>query len=288
MQRLVPLTKPAVATPQEEERTMNKFMVIVFEKEAKAFEGVSALNRLHGDGSITLYAATVVERQADGKLSIKRREEEGPLGTGVGILVGGLIGVFGGPIGMAIGASAGALTGMTRDLIHGEISDEFLEGVTEKLTPGKFAVVAELAEEWVAPVDVRMAELGGQVLRELRQDFVPDQIEKRTTARRNEWEQRKQEHAGARAEKMAARLQEEVADAERKLQKVAEKARKRLDDTKQEMEAKLRALEEQAAKATPEVKQRIEQRIAETRHDLVAREQVLTRAFQMAEQAIHA
>ena len=31
---------------------MNKFMVIVFETEAKAFEGVTALNRLHEDGSM--------------------------------------------------------------------------------------------------------------------------------------------------------------------------------------------------------------------------------------------
>ena len=267
---------------------MNKFMVVVFENEKKAFEGMSALDRLHEEGGVTLYAATVVERQADGKLSVKHREEQGPLGTGVGMLVGGLIGAFGGPVGAAIGLGAGVLTGVTRDLIHQEISDDFLETITEKLTPGKFAVVAELAEEWVAPVDVRMAELGGQVVRELRQDFVSDQIEKRTTARHNEWEQRKQEHAGARADKMAARLGEEVADAERKLQRVADKARQRLEETKQELEAKLRALEEQADKASPEVRKRIEQRISETRHDFGAREQVLTRAFQLADQAIQA
>jgi uncharacterized membrane protein len=267
---------------------MNKFMVIVFANETQAFEGVTALDRLHDDGSITLYAATVVERQADGKLSVKRREEQGPLGAGVGLLIGGLVGVFGGPIGVVLGASAGAVSGATRDFIHQEISDDFLDTITEQLTPGKFAVVAELAEEWVTPVDVRMAELGGQVLRELRQDFVSDQIEKRSTARRNDWEQRKQEHAGARADKMAARLGEDVADAERQLQRVADKARKQLEATKQELEAKLRALEEQADKAAPDVKQRIEQRISDTRHDLVAREQVLTRAFQLADQAIHA
>lgn len=88
--------------------------------------------------------------------------------------------------------------------------------------------------------------------------------------------------------RLAAKLEEELAEAERKLQKVADKARRRLDETKEEMEAKLRALEDQAARAKPDVKQRIEQRIAETRHDLVEREQQLTRAFQLADQAIHA
>jgi uncharacterized membrane protein len=267
---------------------MNKFMVIVFEKETGAFEGVTALNRLHDDGSITLYAANVVERRADGTLSIKRREDPGPLGTGIGILVGGLIGVFGGPVGVLIGAGAGALTGMTRDLVHQDVSDDFLDSVSDKLAPGKFAVVAELDEEWVAPVDARMTELGGEVIRELRLDFVADRIEKRAEARQQEWEQRKQEQAAARAEKLAARLQSEVTETEHKLQRDADKAKKRLDETKRELEAKLRTLEEQAAKASPEARARIEQRMAETRNDLGARERVLARAYQLAAQAIHA
>jgi len=267
---------------------MNKFMVVVFEKESKAFEGVTALNRLHDDGSITLYAANVVERQADGKLSIKRREDQGPIGTSVGMLVGGLIGMFGGPVGVAIGVGAGALTGMTRDLIHDDISEDFLASVTTQLTPGKFAVVAEVAEEWVAPVDVRMAELGGVVVRELEIDFVSDRLAKEAKAEQDEWERRQQEWAAARADKKAARLQAEVATTERKLQRDADKAKQRLDETKREMEAKLRALEEQAAKASPEARARIAQRIAETRNDLDARERVLRRAFQLAEQAANA
>ena len=45
------------------------------------------------------------------------------------------------------------------------VNAEFLDDVSAKLTPGKWAVVSEISEEWVTPVDTRMEALGGIVFR---------------------------------------------------------------------------------------------------------------------------
>ena len=132
-----------------------------------------------------------------------------------------------------------------------------------------------------------MDALGGKVVREQREDFVDELIEKRVDARKAELARRKAERASAKAGKLESKLDVEIGDAQDKLQRTAEKARDRLGHTKAEMEAKLRALDEQAAKAPPEVKSRIERRIAEIRQQFGDRERKLTHAWQLAQEALH-
>ena len=48
------------------------------------------------------------------------------------------------------------------------MAGDFLEEVSEYLLPGKTAVIAELDEEWQAPIDTRMEALGGHVFRRNR------------------------------------------------------------------------------------------------------------------------
>jgi uncharacterized membrane protein len=276
---------------------MNKYAVVVFPDEAKAYEGVRALQQLHEEGSVTVYGTIVVQRQADGAMAVKQRTDEGPVGLGVGMLAGGLLGLLGGPAGAAIGVAAGGLAGTWGDYLHAEVSDEFLEDIQRVLTPGRFAVVAELSEEWLAPIDTRMKALGGTVVRERRQDFVDDLIEKRTNAMKAELAQRKSElksdiarrkaeHAGESADWMETALDADIVQTQSKLQRAAEKARTRLQHTKEEIDAKLKALETQAAKANPEVKGRVQQRISELRADFGTREQKLTKAFELAQEAL--
>ena len=54
----------------------------------------------------------------------------------------------------------------------------FVETVTSKLKPGTAAVVAELDEGWMAPLDTRMEALGGEVIRQWRSDFEDEQLDK--------------------------------------------------------------------------------------------------------------
>lgn len=267
---------------------MNEFVVVIFPSEAKAYEGVHALQELHAEASVTVFGTVVVQREANGTLSIKQRSDEGPVGFGVGALVGGLIGMFGGPAGAALGMAGGGLIGTWRDYLHAEVSDDFLEELARELEPGRLAVVAEVSEEWTAPIDTRMEQLGGRVVREWREDFVDDLIGKRVDRRRTELERRKAEHASAKAERMDARLRRTITDAEAKLQAAAEQARQRLENTKVEMDAKLKALEAQAAKAKPDIKSRVEQRIASIRKDFGERAEKLRRAYELTQEAIRA
>lgn len=126
---------------------MNKFIVIVFPDSKGAYEGRKALNDLNEEGSITLYSSIVIERKTDGSLSTKEKMSGSPRAAGIGALFGGLAGIFGGPIGIGIGAGAGALIGGVHDLFNLGASREFLESVSQSLSPGKTAVIAEVSEE---------------------------------------------------------------------------------------------------------------------------------------------
>jgi len=277
---------------------MSTFAVVVFPDEKRAYEGLRAYRELHAEGILTVYGTAVVQRDAQGALSILKRKDQGPLGTGVGALLGGVIGLFGGPVGAAIGLLGGAVAGGVRDCVHLEVSDEFLHRIEVDLTPGKFAVIAEVSEEWGAPLDTRMEALGAKVMREERETFEDDLLEKRVNVRKAALARRKAERAqrkaertaeraGAKANSMEVLLAADIGDELWKLENMAEKAAKRLDAAKQELDAKLEALQAQASGAKPEVRSRIDQRIADIRKEFAKREEILTRAKELARQVLN-
>ncbi len=277
---------------------MSKFAVVVFEDEKKAYEGLHALQELHAEGDLTVWGTDVLRREAEGRISIVKRDDQGPLGTGLGTLAGGLIGLFGGPVGALVGMAVGATAGSVGDLVHLGVSEEFLAAVERDLAPGKFAVIAEIDEEWIVPLDSRMEELGAKVVREDRLAFAEDALEKRVNTRKARLVQLKAEHAqrkaerareraGSKAETMLQKLvTEEIEDERRKLESIAAKSEKRLDNAKQELAAKLEALRAQASGANPEVRTRIEQRIVDVRNEFTEREQKLNRARELTRQAL--
>ena len=265
---------------------MSTFVVSIFSNEVKAYEAVRAFNELHMEGSISVYDTTVVQRQPGGWLEVKQKGSAAVATTGIGTLLGALIGVFGGPIGVAVGAAAGTAVGGTTALARGDVSDEFLEDISKKMTPGDFAVLAEVSEKWTAPIDTRIAALGGTVLREKRSDYVGTLMEKQVQTFKAEIEERKTEHASRKAERMQSRLDDNVVEARERLERFATRAHDRLDNTKAEMQKKLEALQEQAKKAAPATKQQIEQYIADVRKDFSDRERKLTHAYELAREAL--
>jgi len=265
---------------------MSTFVVSVFPNEAKASEGLHVFKELHGEGSITLYDSVVVERQADGTLATKERAPTEGLMTGVGALLGALVGMFGGPAGALIGAAAGTAIGGGSAIVRGNVSDEFLEDVAKKMKPGDFAVLAEVSERWTGPIDTRIRELGGTVLRETRDDVIDDLMEKRAQSHKAAVEARKAERANVKAAQTEAKLDDQIQAARERLQRVADKAQDRLDETRRELEEKLEALDEQAGKATSEMKEEIQRRVAEIRKDFGERQKKLSKAFEIARQAL--
>lgn len=267
---------------------MSKFILVVFQDETKASEGLSAFHQLHDEGSISLFGTAVIEREENGTLSVKQTQDQGPVGMGVGALVGALIGLFGGPVGAAIGFGAGALLGSLQDLYDLGVDKDFINEISQKLVPGKVGLVAEISEEWVTPLDSRMEALGGTIIREQRADFIHERTQGRIAVLKAELARRREERAGKKAEKMEKKLDKRVDEVREKLQKDTEKAHTRLEQYKKEGEAKIKKLREQASKASPDVKAKIENRIAEMRADQEERAAKLNQALNMIQETLKA
>ena len=268
---------------------MDRFIAIMVQDENKAYECVRALEELHNEGSVTVYATAVLQRLGNGTLSLKQQSDDGPVGTALGSLIGMLIGLAAGPAGVVAGAASGGIIGAWGQYgVHAEISDEFADDLTKTLRPGDFAVLAEVQEEWTAPIDTRIEKLGGKIVRESRTAYVEDLMHKRVDADKTALQKFKTDRESAKAERMQSDLEHEIQTAAEKLRRRADKAQTRLDHQKEEMNAKVKRLEDQASQAKPEVKNRIQQRIADIRRDFSERSGKLQRAYELTQEALGA
>jgi len=263
----------------------NKMIVVVFDEEKKAYEGSRALKDLHAEGSITLYASAVMAKDAGGKVAIKQEADEGALGTGIGLVTGSLIGLLGGPVGVAIGASVGTFGGLLYDVAKAGVGGDFLDEVGRHLQPGKVAVVAEVQEEWVTPLDTRMEAVGGVVFRRAREEVVDAQLERDAAAYEAELAALKAENAQARKE-AKAKLQAKINAVKAKLQATQDRAKAAAEATRREMEAKVKALKEQVGKAQGDAKAKLEARIAEVQADYERRSGKLHQAWELTKEAL--
>ena len=264
---------------------MDKVVVVVFDSESKAYEGARALQDLQNEGSINLYAKAVIARDASGAVAIKQEGDMGPIGTAVGLLTGSLIGLLGGPVGLAIGAGTGMFGGVLYDLAELGIGEDFLYDVGGYLQPGKAAVVAEVWEEWVLPIDTRMEALGGIVVRRTRGEILDAQIERDVAALNAELAELEAESDQATGE-AKAQLQAKIDATRAKLQATQDGIQTRIETSKQETAAKIKSLEEQETKAHGARKAKIEARIAELRAKQGRRSELLGQAWELTKQAL--
>jgi uncharacterized membrane protein len=246
----------------EKENVMEKMLVVVFENETKAYEGSRALNQLDSEGSITIHAEAVISKNGDGTVTVKQGEGDFPVRTVSGTAIGSLIGLLGGPVGLAFGALAGTVAGSLADLFAAGVGSDFLAEASNALTPGKCAIVADVSEEWVTPVDTRMEALNGFVFRTARQSVEQAQRAREVAEVRAEIEQMKAERARAKAEHKA-QLQAKIDQLNTRLQTKLQQARQRSEQIKSETEAKVQALNQKAAKAQGDAKAAITARVTE-------------------------
>lgn len=266
---------------------MNKMLVAVFETEASAFEGLSALRELHKQGDITLYASAVVVKDKAGKNEVKQAADQGAVGTAVGLVTGSLIGLLAGPAGLAVGASLGGLSGLIFDLDSSGVNVAFLDEVSKELSPGKAAVLAEIEETWMTPVDTRLHKLGATVFRRLRSEVVEDQLVRESAAFEAELKALQDDLDHAAAENRAA-VQKDIEQVKLQIKTVQEQAKKRLDQAKAETDARIQSLRDQAKQASDRAKRRIDSRIAEAKADFDVRAKKLNQAWALTKEALAA
>jgi uncharacterized membrane protein len=217
------------------------------------------LAALDQEGSVSLYATAVIAKDASGRVSVEQEADEGPLGTLVGIMTGTLVGLIAGPAGAAAGAAAGAYGGGMFDLVRVGIGTDFVDEVSGSLKPGKVAVIAEIDEDWVTPVDSRMEALGGEVFRRTRGEVVDAQLTAEQAALNEEIAELKAE-ADRTTGEAKAKVQKRVDAAKARLQGLQSRAKATFQSEKEQIHAKLRVLKDRAAKAEGETKAGLQQR----------------------------
>jgi len=265
---------------------MSKFVIATFNSEAKAYEGTRALKQLHAEGEVTLYGLAVISKDADGRVSVKEAPDD-LAGTAIGSLVGALIGVLGGPAGVVVGMTAGMMLGSISDLLNIGVGTDFVDKVSGQLAPGKSAVIAEIDEDWVTPLNTRMEAIGGSVAREWRSDFEEAEIAKESAARKAEFAQLRAEMAQSRAD-AKARLQTRINEVKAKLAELSNQAHTKLQKLDKDANAKIDAMNDQVAKANAETKARIKARLAELRADRDRRAAKLKEAGALIKEALAA
>ena len=227
---------------------MDRMLVVVFENERKANEGVKALEELDLHGSITVYTHAVVVKRPDGTITVGQCNDRGPSGLMLGIALGGFLGALGGPIGLAIGGGLGFVAGAAADLKNAMVGDDFIDDVTKALAPNKGAVVAEVEEGSTDGVDTRMEAIGGTVFRRSLSEVKHSIHDEHIAAIKADLAQMKAERAEAQAARKI-KLEEKINQLESRLQAHLRKAKERRELAERVAWAKAEILRAKAAAA---------------------------------------
>lgn len=261
---------------------MNKMLVAIFDDETDALAGRQVLQQLHAQGDITLYGSGVLARDLDGVVSVDPMNPRRGDGSIVGQGVGSLIGLLGGPAGVALGALAGTTAGALRDFWLAGVGLDFVEAVTRQLRPGRVALVAEVEEERVLPVDAALEAAGATVFRRSRVDVLEAQLGRDMVTLKAELKVLEAEARQAGTE-AGLRLEGRIGATQAALDDAARRVERRTQLLLQEADAKTEALTAQWQAAGDRARTRIEPRIDRLRHSISARSARLGRAWAMVE-----
>lgn len=264
---------------------MNKLLVVVFDTETAAEAGTRALRHLDSEGEITLYALGVISKDGKGLVSVRQAADSVGVGAGTGLAVGALIGLLAGPVGVVVGAAAGTLLGTVRDYWVAGVGSSFIEEASTSLRPGTTAVVAEVEEDWVTPVDAAMEAAGGAVIRRARMDVVQEQFDQDIVAIKTEISGLEAEYKHASGA-VQTRLQARLTAAQAELAQTTSRAKQKLADFQKETERRVHAVEAQVARANGKVRSRLETRLQHVRTAYGERSAKLSRAWGLAKEAL--
>jgi len=249
---------------------MDKLVVAVFRDEKAAYAGVRAFADLNAEGSLEVAQVCVIKKEPNGAVSTKEVDDNFPIRTLAGTALGSLVGVLGGPVGLAIGAASGAYAGMIGDIYNIGADEDFVADVGAALTPGKCAVIAEVDEEWVTPLDTRMESLGGVVYRMVKHEVRQEQRKRELAAAKAELEQLQAEHAKASGDRKA-KLQAQIDTLNKRIDAKLARSKQRADQISREFDARVKALQNKAQQKQGEAKAAVEARIAKLRSDFQSR-----------------
>ncbi len=246
---------------------MEKLMVVVFDDDAKAREGLRILQELDHACDVSVYEAQVVAKEPGGAVRVIDDADllRSPM-IGGSSVVGALIGLLGGPVGLVVGAAGGALIGSVRHSEELGVNDEFFKDVATALAPGKVALVADIDEESDTLVDTRLKPLGGLMFRRIRTTVQTIQEDRDVAANQAEMDQLNAERAQAKSDRLA-KIDTKIDRLRVKLEDAIERRRAKMQLRQQERETKIQVLQIKADQSEGEARRRQEARIAKLRRD---------------------
>jgi uncharacterized protein YlxW (UPF0749 family) len=147
------------------------------------------------------------------------------------------------------------------------------------------ALVAEIEEEWIIPVDTALEAVGGDVFRRTRDDLAGAQYDRDLAAFKSEIRELESEasHASGAVE---TKLRAMLATAKTNLEGAVRRAKLRVDTVRQEADAKAETLKLQLSRANGDVKARIEDRMKRVKSTYHARGVLLSQAWELTKEAL--
>jgi len=144
---------------------MTNLIVASFNQEAEAMEASRKLTELESLGDITLYEMVVVRKDAKGEVLVLQADTTEGLTTLSGLAIGTLVGALAGPVGLLLGMVTGTLAGAALEADDYGFAEDFLTRVTDQLTPGTAAVIAEVEEDDPEFIDSTLSLMGATLNR---------------------------------------------------------------------------------------------------------------------------
>ncbi|MBV8914687.1 MAG: hypothetical protein JOZ05_16805 [Acetobacteraceae bacterium] len=149
----------------------SRFLIAVLPDEAYAERAARTFEALHEAGAIVLYGMALVASDPDGCLFLRSPAAPGPLGSASRVLAE-LFVQLGSPSrkpGWPPGSSPACLDTLTEFASLG-LDFDLIEAASAAMSGASVAVVAEIGEHWLGPVDAALAQLGGIIIRRFGSD----------------------------------------------------------------------------------------------------------------------
>jgi uncharacterized membrane protein len=260
---------------------VDKLLVAVFENEKKASMAALALQELHTEGTVLVYALAVITKGFNKIAVMEVRAGQALLEPVIGRATRSVIKLLEEPLSPIDNVGSGPIVDWMINMANAGVDGDFLDEVSRHLLPGRSAIVSEIEEEMPASLDILLESLGGTIFRCVRRDVLDAQIA--TDLDALHCEMKTLENALLLAqEDSKAILRMKLHLAKTRFQTTKEQAQRLAACIKGEAEAKIVSLEERAAGADAGAKARFERLAQEVRVEYANRATKLNLALRFA------
>lgn len=152
---------------------MEKVIQFLVVTQDDAYKVVDTLKNLNDADEISVAEMYVLEKDNNGKVSLKDSKGNFASNTVFGAFAGGLMGLLAGPAGFLLGITYGTLFGSIGDLANKDSQQDYLDQIGDQMPNGKSMVIAHVYEEWMAPIDSQISSYA-----EIKRIDVDEEIDK--------------------------------------------------------------------------------------------------------------